>query len=626
MRKLTKTAITVAAMATMMLGTVASIQADEKKNGWVGSGTNYEYYINGTKQLNKWVEANGKWYFLDEEGKMATKSFIRTDAFTNESEVLDKNDVDDLINSDDIDDDSKFYYVDANGIMVSGWQAINASSVYLSPNSTGNTNIWYYFGSTGAMYTNAWILSGEDWYAVGENGQMYTNEVLKGNLKDDSGKDYFVDGNGKMIRGWYKTTATDKSKGEFYDKGLYIYADNDGVLAKNEWIHDNSGWYYVGINADSEDGDLEVKVYETKLSSLNAEANITSELGDEYERYIPKDDNNDNGKNFVMLTNKVIQWTNHKKDTTKYFYLRDNGAMVSGWYEFEDDYYVCGNGSGELYIDAVESVNGKYYYFNENAICDYKYINVIADYAVKLPDKSFIFYNTDGKNIGSDTSIIDCKISEMRDSLTEDEYIFGSRKVKKNSMTDIQVISAYAAQDTGTFNEELTIYKLRSSATTKATVKTSSDATAAEIEKINAYLVKDSSKIVKATTEAKVATGGTITTVSKDDAIKTNSRISYSVKLKEKIEGENIGAQLELKFDTEATVKLVSTTSGAKVYKTLDSENGLQNLIGTGKELTLDSNNSSILYVDKNAEYVFSVITKEYGKNTVTQTIVIKVE
>ena len=96
--------------------------------------------------------------------------------------------------------------------------------------------------------------------------------------------------------------------------------------------------------------------------------------------------------------------------------------------------------------------------------------------------------------------------------------------------------------------------------------------------------------------------------------------------LKEKIEGENIGAQLELKFDTEATVKLVSTTSGAKVYKTLDSENGLQNLIGTGKELTLDSNNSSILYVDKNAEYVFSVITKEYGKNTVTQTIVIKVE
>ena len=31
--------------------------------------------------------------------------------------------------------------------MVSGWQAINASSVYLSPNSTGNTNIWYYFGS-----------------------------------------------------------------------------------------------------------------------------------------------------------------------------------------------------------------------------------------------------------------------------------------------------------------------------------------------------------------------------------------------------------------------------------------------------------------------------------------------
>ena len=149
---------------------------------------------------------------------------------------------------------------------------------------------------------------------------------------------------------------------------------------------------------------------------------------------------------------------------------------------------------------------------------------------------------------------------------------------------------------------------------------------AEELEKINAYLVKDSSKIVKATTEAKVATGGTITTVSKDDAIKTNSRISYSVKLKEKIEGENIGAQLELKFDTEATVKLVSTTSGAKVYKTLDSENGLQNLIGTGKELTLDSNNSSILYVDKNAEYVFSVITKEYGKNTVTQTIVIKVE
>ncbi len=537
MRKLTKTAITVATMATMALGTVASIQADEKKDGWIGSGTNYEYYVNGTKQVNRWVLAGDDWYFLDSDGKMATNSFVRTDAYTSESEVLDRDDTNDLWNTDDFDDDSTFYYVDGSGKMVKGWMQINANSIYLSPNSTKNDKIWYYFGTSGAMYTNAWILSGEDWYAVADNGQMYTNAKLPRDLKpennnygyenlEEDSDVYYVDSNGKMVKGWYKTVEADTrvlpaydgadESDVFSDKGLWIYANPDnGILAWNEWVKNENTWYYIGtgVQPDASTKDkLEITVYENdedetskNLINIDPDPNVTEELKDTMQKYKDTDKWHDDiagtlDERFVMLEDKIVYWVNHDKAKSKYFYLKeDNGAMLTGWYEFDDDYYIWANSSGELANNKVQEVNGRYYYFNRNAICEYKTINIQADYVVKLPDGNYVFYNTDTRPTTNDTYIDDIRISSLKADnpvgtdphLTQDRYTFGSRSVVRKSLTDLQAVLAYAAENNGSVTGEYEIWKLRNSTTMKAKINFGSAIPASDLTDIGIDIKAD---------------------------------------------------------------------------------------------------------------------------------------
>jgi len=531
MKKLTKTAITAAVMATMTLGTVVSVSADNPKDAWVGSGTNYEYYDKGGNKLqNAWVKAGEDWYFLDSDGKMATSSFVRSDFYTGESEVLDKDDVNDLWSRDDFDDDSTFYFVDSQGKMVSGWVAIDSSSIYLSPNSSKESKIWYYFstdGSTkGAMYTNAWIQSGEDWYAVGENGQMYTNAKLPGNLKDETSRYsveltedtdvYYVDSNGKMVKGWYKTVKADtdpklaayrgfNAADVFSDEGFYIYADpNTGVLAWDEWVNDGNAWYYIGTNVhiDGQSEDLlAVDVHEAELLDLRVIPNIATEL--HTMTPVVQDQRDANqiqplDVRFGMLEDKVIQWTNHNEDKTEYFYLQDgSGKMLTGWHQYDDDYYLWANPKGELACNEVALVNGRYYYFNANCICDYKSLNTEADYVVKLPKKEaaaaginvdeFVFYNTDRKVV-TDLNVNSINISDLkdpdinpvdnRDTSMRTRYLFGTREVQRGSMTDLQAVLAYAAQSNGNDNingilgigENIEIFKLRNSTTMKSKV------------------------------------------------------------------------------------------------------------------------------------------------------------
>jgi len=650
MKKLTKTAITAATMATMTLGTVVSVSADNPKNAWVGSGTNYEYYNgNGKKVQNAWVKAGEKWYFLDEDGKMATKSFIRTDAFTDESEVLDDNDIHDLLEQDDIDDDSKFYYVDASGAMVTGWQAIDASSVYLSPNSTKNGKIWYYFGTSGVMYTDAWILAGENWYAVGSNGQMLTNRLVDEDIEKATGKKYFVDKDGKMITGWYKTTKDDirskteeEDKGKFSKDGLYIYAYEDGSLASNEWVHTNSGWYYLGSAhwpAGHEEDSFELIVWnadDDELDKLYKESNIPNSISDLLERpelnqdIDLENDAKENDRDYAMLSNKLIQWTNHDKKDTKYFYLQKEGAMLTDWYEYQDDYYLCANSDGELYEDGVESVKGKYYYFNRNAVCDYKYLNVVADYAVKLPGGDYAFYNTDGKRTDVDLKdLTHIKVSEMKDALKKESYQFGNRTVKISSMTDMEVVFAYAAEQNDTFGAEITVYKLRSSSKTTATVKNDEFAHMyIVLDNLSPEITFDLPKNAGGAIQAEnVVVSGSAVTVDKTfskDALVASKEIS--------ITGTETGTDrltVDLTADLYAELKK-NIPDGAKKIKygatiefTLGSGVSLtEKSKSSGTTATIDGNQVTL---EGSGTYTFTATASEDGKTKVTREVKITI-
>ncbi len=517
MRKLTKTAAVVASMAVMAMG--ATVMTSAATEGWVQSGSNWYYYVKGDKVSNQWVLAGEDWYFLDDEGRMVKNTFVRTDKFSNESEILDSRDIHDELGRDDIDDDCSFFYLGSDGKMVTGWREMSASSIYASPNSGSSTKVWYYFGTTGRMYVNEWVESNGKWYALSPNGQMYAEAVVNNDLVDWTDEDYFyMDKNGAMVTGWYKSTKNwagsdakvDNSDDNtfakemfFYDeKDKWVYGDPDtGVLADEEWKKIDNKWYYFGRDArTSKDGvkDDYLNVHVAKfdldklvpsLPSFDGTDTATGEA-----LYLTKDkfDDSDyydttyNNKSpeiaidkFAMLSEKIIAWANHdsKENSEKinYFYLNKNGDALTTWKEIDDDFFICGNDKGELYRDQVANVKGKFYYFNANAVCDYKYLNNTADYAVVFGEKdyesgklledkeaSIKFYETTRKNDsnegGSYYPAEYARLADIKDAL-EDlgvEYVnFGTRSVKVRSLTESEALLAWAAAEEITKNSDV---------------------------------------------------------------------------------------------------------------------------------------------------------------------------
>lgn len=479
MKKTTKIAVTVAAMSVMVLGTTMMSSAAELKNTWDNQNGRWVYYnSNGDKVSNSWVKAGDDWYFLDDEGYMATKSFIRTDHFSSNSEVLNDDDIHDLLDDDDIDDDSDFFYVNADGKMVTGWNQIKVSDFSSAPNSTKDGKVWYYFGTSGVMYAHQWIQSGSDWYALKPNGQMYTNAIVNRDLDNETTSDwYYIDGSGKMRTGWYKTVQADDDANTI-KKDKWIYAYEDGTLAMNEWVHAGSHWYYIGKNSPNNSTYMGVVMYGTNeavagdpVVSSNAVSgsgvSVLDVTSGDSEYY-----NHDMGSAtevFSMLEDNMILWNNKDSKGGKAFYLRpDNGFMVSGWYEYDDDYYLFGKDNGELLVGGVKKANGKYYYFDEDYICDYKNINNVADYCVEVKntdDDIIATYFYDINKRAESDDVENLTIAEMRDSLIAEYYYIGTRRVQRKSLTDTEVILAYTAEDKGYLgsSNKLNVYKLRTS-------------------------------------------------------------------------------------------------------------------------------------------------------------------
>ena len=147
---------------------------EEKKQGWVKSGSDWYYYENGTLVRNKWAGN----YWLGTDGKMVTNSWV----------------------------DNGRYYVGSNGL----WDK-NAKKQEISK-STDNKkgwvksgSDWYYYDENGTLARNKW--AGNYW--LGTDGKMVTNSWV------DNGR-YYVGGDGAWVKNagqgvtysaYYKVTA-----------------------------------------------------------------------------------------------------------------------------------------------------------------------------------------------------------------------------------------------------------------------------------------------------------------------------------------------------------------------------------------------------------------------------------
>ncbi len=92
---------------------------------------------------------NGVWYYISSEtGEVVTEDFVALDSYGTEVGVDDE--------------DAIIYYMDANGVMKTGWVELGESTA-VRPELRDKGKVTYYFNSNGTMATG-WRKDNSRWY------------------------------------------------------------------------------------------------------------------------------------------------------------------------------------------------------------------------------------------------------------------------------------------------------------------------------------------------------------------------------------------------------------------------------------------------------------------------------
>lgn len=279
--------------------------AETKKDGWYyetveASGREgFRYYIDGNLKVLSWMynTETGVYYYLDAEGIMTTgwgEGY------------------------------AEGYYFDPNGIMVTGWHYLMASASEI-PYSTvqSTTNIveasspteeaeysgWYFFKSDGSMAVG-WEKIKDSWYYFADEDieGFCKGQMVSGKVNLEGSQYYFDDKTGKMQTGFVS-----------YEGDMYYYSAV-GMMKKNSWIKSGNYRYYAGADG---------KLYAGKGSSY-----AVKRIGSEYYAF------DNDGK---MVTDKTIYYVNEKWTTVKptkagiysTYVLAQSGVGTAGTYIVE---------------------------------------------------------------------------------------------------------------------------------------------------------------------------------------------------------------------------------------------------------------------------------------------------
>lgn len=292
--------LTLSAALTVGSGIVSLAAA-----GWATENGKWVYYdSNGSFVTNEWKKgADDQWRYLNDYGEMAISCWV---------------------------DDT--YYVDANGIMVSGrWLQLS----YGNGGRAEGTN-WYYFNDNGKAVISAWKKIDNRWYHFDADGAMET-----GWIEDNM---YYMGAGGAAVIGWNK---------------LY---PPEGEEENSDPFDDDEGkkWYYFNSSGK--------KFVPTEANNGYGEKRI-------------------DGTYYCFNMNGAMQtgWVNIGGDDTiaGYRYYGKDGKAITGWYSEEaprglsgasddvDWYYFsskgvpkCGPEPGEATASDLTRINNKTYLFN----------------------------------------------------------------------------------------------------------------------------------------------------------------------------------------------------------------------------------------------------------------------
>lgn len=168
-------------------------QTSDSTNSNSGTNANNNANTNTTNPKAKWVQTSAGWQYYDENGNVVKSSWVQ-----------DKT-------------NNKWYLVDSNGIKLFGWQYANEKWYMLDTsngdmktgwykaedaakndtNAAGNSqkaDKWYYLNDDGSMKTG-WLKDNNKWYYLNDNGTMQVGWLIYSNSK------YYLGTDGAMTAG-----------------------------------------------------------------------------------------------------------------------------------------------------------------------------------------------------------------------------------------------------------------------------------------------------------------------------------------------------------------------------------------------------------------------------------------
>ena len=280
-----------------------------------GINSEKTYYFNGSGDLNGkgWIKVNLKWYYLEEDGVVATGWFrdgtkwyyLRDDTDPIGEMVTGVFDVPATLKSGKANSpsgkqsflasgewtgagdktgsggaakagawrehDGGWYYHDADGNAVTGWQLIDGKWYYLNPSSspagkmvTGWNTIdgnRFFFDASGAMLANWQKIDGV-WYFLNPNHDGTYGKLMTGWQYINNEWYYLDDATGAVQDGWFEVKAGSKGEAQGFAKGwYYLNADKSsstyGAMQHGGWKQIDGKWYYFHNAHDGAYGKLE---------------------------------------------------------------------------------------------------------------------------------------------------------------------------------------------------------------------------------------------------------------------------------------------------------------------------------------------------------------------------------
>lgn len=311
--------------------------------------TNYDAKI---KESYGWRRAAEGWMYSDDNGTAYVSRWLK--------------------------DDDGWHYFDARGIAVSGWFTTSNGKVWYfdaaAPHNAaalGQRTISgksYYFDEVNGLVKNNWIHWPDDsWSWATEDGSLQAGWKRMPNgkwfyfdsnnnyratfgLMSDGYQKYYIDVDHGLISGGWISLAD----------GNWAWANSDGSLYVG-WKHmPNGKWFYFDENATYPL--MKTGIFATSSGSYYVDVN-----------------NGMTSNGWVALPNNIWAWA------------QSSGALASGWFNTPNGktWYFDPTTTEHGALFGLQSINGSYYYFDENN-------GLLRNQDVTLPDGRVVHADTYG--------------------------------------------------------------------------------------------------------------------------------------------------------------------------------------------------------------------------------------